>query len=1562
MSILALSGLVTAQTPGLIIEDAGAGAAVLDPDGDGYISEKTDGVQIGFINPPNDYIQSEIPYAPVVKEDPIGDLDQGPTCGFSELIGVDSTQNYAVLAYFDGTNVLFRIRIGEYIPNQKTYSILFDTDQKFGFTGPNADPNAVPGNAGFEIEVALLKKTAVNVYDVDGTVDPVLSSSNPVGDYSQVSVANSNFCDTPDYFYDFYIPFSQLEALGVTDSTLMRFAVVTNMNPGPSIGSNAISDVCGNCSESISLDLQLSCAIESQTPDSVAGLNDGILERTGCPTIDEVSDYTQITGSSSEADGTVIDLYIYDEDEVTLLASGSTTVMSGKWTLEMDSLTPALSLSVGQVVKATATAPDEGASVDNCDVEFVVNCEEGETTVLSESNLDIVGGNKGYEVTFTSRPAGTKLYLYNSDYTLVNTDMLKDGVTNPFVTTVDNESFVFQCQTGQCFENDVYYFVLQEPGKCESELFISCYYADGGESVAPTVTTSPIDEETAVIAGTGAEAGAEVLLFVNDEFYAHATTDDSFGFSFNVSGLEVGDYIYVKQIEEGKCISPSSTTLYVTRAAYTPVINTSECNTYPLSTISGISVEGAGASIKVYRTNGATDEYLGEATVQADYSWELNGLTINAGDSIYTVVGAGGILTESAHSDTVVFTAQTSISDYAVTLNSIAEGQTSITGTVSGGTYPVNLNLYIDDWKAGTVGVLAAGSWNMTVDASDMYLGGTVNVTVQQEAMCESEYSDASTTIECQAPLQVEITANAHTFCDGTYGEIVILNSEVGVYYVPVLASDSAVFGYGQMGNGGELALTMTTYQVTEPVNVSIYASRIPFGYCDTFVADSILFEPGDRPVDPIAANVQYYCGAQTLSDLVVNEPDETTMYWYDASEGGNELSDTTLLVSGTEYYVEAVCDTNLCTSSNRTLVTAEEGDPLPAVADSSQTLCYESTLEDINAQVVNGPGTLVWYSDSTGTDPLPTDTELETGVTYYVQVVNGECSSETLTSVEISLGMVPDTTTWLGGVDGNWNNEENWDLGLPSVCSHVVIPDAGDGVVYPVITEPSECLSITFEPGAGVLGLQYLTYTKAYVQLDLKPGRWYTLTAPLKTMFSGDYYYTGVPMTYMRLFDDVNPDIAGDTVAVGTWTQTFANNMVPMEPGMGFAFQVDTFAWNYPRGDTLIYDDLELRFPRELEPDVLRTQVIPFSGVTGKPYAFLAKDMPKDTTVAYRFAMENENGVLEDVQVAIKEGLNLVGNPLMSHLDFKALYATNSSVISEKVKFWNGTTFTTYMAGSGIAADMDMDYTSIPPMQSFFVDGLVGIPDGSVLQINLDEHFITDEATKLRSAKASPKVMHIKSSLNNKTSCVALAYNESASNSFGDEDATKLFSMYDDVPEVYTLADGKALDINQFSQMPIMVPVGIKTTETGKINLEFVGADEFDDVEVTLLNTMTGEQQNLKTDGDYELEYDGSTTDASLFVEFRAANTVTDTPESEMCGLHKCIQVYAQDDVIYAISSEDDPIKSMTIWEDAGKQLYNADEINKSEFSAHLTTSSQICVVRVETEQRTMVIKVLME
>ena len=106
----------TAQSPGFIVKPAtGAGQAILDPNGDGYTSEAT----TGFAGNDVAHAQTELNFRTIrpLYYEPIGDLLRGPSGGFSDLVtAVDSSGCYM---YTDGTNLIFRLRLGNYIPGSR---------------------------------------------------------------------------------------------------------------------------------------------------------------------------------------------------------------------------------------------------------------------------------------------------------------------------------------------------------------------------------------------------------------------------------------------------------------------------------------------------------------------------------------------------------------------------------------------------------------------------------------------------------------------------------------------------------------------------------------------------------------------------------------------------------------------------------------------------------------------------------------------------------------------------------------------------------------------------------------------------------------------------------------------------------------------------------------------------------------------------------------------------------------------------------------------------------------------------------------------------------------------------------------------------------------------------------------------------------------------------------------------------------------------------------------------------------------------------------------------------
>ena len=121
-----------------------------------------------------------------------------------------------------------------------------------------------------------------------------------------------------------------------------------------------------------------------------------------------------------------------------------------------------------------------------------------------------------------------------------------------------------------------------------------------------------------------------------------------------------------------------------------------------------------------------------------------------------------------------------------------------------------------------------------------------------------------------------------------------------------------------------------------------------------------------------------------------------------------------------------------------------------------------------------------------------------------------------------LSFTVHPREATWKGGASGkanDWNEWGNWEGGSPWTCTNVIIPTNGDNNQpienYPILTKDVQnpCNYIHFEPHAEVVNTPYLTYQKAWVEIALQPDRYYMVSAPLKNIFSGDWFYPRVTM-----------------------------------------------------------------------------------------------------------------------------------------------------------------------------------------------------------------------------------------------------------------------------------------------------------------------------------------------------------------------------------------------------------------------------------------------------------------
>ena len=281
--VLGINNHVFSQNPGLIYDPAtGAGAAVLDPNGDGLVSFPANTYfQI------NDQTESELPFQKIVfpGQEPAGDLSKGATGGFTDL--VDSGEEDPAQYYFDAANLIFRLRLGAPSSASKGYSILIDTDQLFGPPGsPNPDPDYTSDNPGFEIEISLQTNFGVYVYDINNTSCPGAATVSYAGHTNyQKSFALSTITGSTNSFFDFYVPLTGLSTWSVSKSTKMRMVIVTTQNPGPVICNNGAADIAGIDDQACgSLSTCLTDIVDNYTPTSIDDVETGVtpLDRSTC--------------------------------------------------------------------------------------------------------------------------------------------------------------------------------------------------------------------------------------------------------------------------------------------------------------------------------------------------------------------------------------------------------------------------------------------------------------------------------------------------------------------------------------------------------------------------------------------------------------------------------------------------------------------------------------------------------------------------------------------------------------------------------------------------------------------------------------------------------------------------------------------------------------------------------------------------------------------------------------------------------------------------------------------------------------------------------------------------------------------------------------------------------------------------------------------------------------------------------------------------------------------------------------------------------------------------------
>ncbi len=527
------------------------------------------------------------------------------------------------------------------------------------------------------------------------------------------------------------------------------------------------------------------------------------------------------------------------------------------------------------------------------------------------------------------------------------------------------------------------------------------------------------------------------------------------------------------------------------------------------------------------------------------------------------------------------------------------------------------------------------------------------------------------------------------------------------------------------------------------------------------------------------------------------------------------------------------------------------------------------------------------------------------------------------------------------------------------------------------------------------------LEYSALYTAGTIERNQWNMLSAPMHSMVSGDFAFGGYPLTFMRKFDTTAPS-QGD-YPTGTWTGLYAALNEELALGEGFIIWMNEYqdadaykeigegtddpVSTQPRtyGIHEVNGILELPYYQDSIMEIAH-RIHTHNGNQSKfNYVWEQHDANfltvmndadyydrGDNDKAYRFIVEEyENGAWQFPVTSTKtiENTNnvgieaLVGNPYMSTIDFTELYADNSSNIQPQYRLWTGDGFVTVTLANGQVTSSDGQLDQyISPMQSFFIltqDGS-GTFDLVYNVENITVPRPIDSGSQLRSQVRERNILRIKAENDLYSSHTLIGKSEAASDAYvAGEDVYKLFSQKTSVPEVYTLMDNYALEMNFIESDYLLIPVGLKTQKTGATKFTFTGMDMYDAEKIEFIDSYLSQTIDLTGKDRVEYEFNNMIQGAytgRFFIKFSADDlTVNLEPETQLN-----IEAYRNENGIFITTASDNAITQVIAYDMLGNIIYRNDAVNTNLFTLNNRIEVNPVVVKVVTERGVANIKLI--
>ena len=295
-----------------------------------------------------------------------------------------------------------------------------------------------------------------------------------------------------------------------------------------------------------------------------------------------------------------------------------------------------------------------------------------------------------------------------------------------------------------------------------------------------------------------------------------------------------------------------------------------------------------------------------------------------------------------------------------------------------------------------------------------------------------------------------------------------------------------------------------------------------------------------------------------------------------------------------------------------------------------------------------------------------------------------------------------------------------------------------------------------------------------------------------------------------------------------------------------------------------------------------------------------------------------------------------LVGNPYLSSIDMEKFLDDNIATVKSQFKVWNGTNFISYSLTDGeivptYPPDDAVNPGYIAPMQGFLLttaDGYDGTGTVATFDVeNISAVRPVKTPSNLRSAQAPEEnIIRIKAENDYAASYAVIGYKKDASNDLTHkDDVQKLFSPLNYVPEIYSLAGKMPADINFVNNNgEVIIPLGISTRMTEKIQLTFTGMDNyFRASKIELFDAF--ENCTIDLTGMSSYTYVFTSREKGIQngrFSLRMKNTITDSAEAY---LSNDLKVFGDSNGIYVLSDSSDPVQKLEVYDFQGRKMYES-------------------------------------